>query len=161
MATAGNNLSDIDLDSLPDASNMRFAVVVSKWNTDITSSLSQAAIDILKTKGATDDNITICNVPGSFELIYGSKKMAKSENYDAVIAIGSVIQGETKHFDFVCEAVSQGIKELNVIYDTPTVFCLLTDFNKQQAIDRSGGKHGNKGAECAAAAIEMAHLKSL
>ncbi len=161
MATAEHNLSDIDLDALPDASNMRFAVVVSQWNNDITSSLSQGAVEILKAKGAKDDNITLLDVPGSFELIYGSKKMAKSNQYDAVIAIGSVIQGETKHFDFVCEAVSQGIKDLNVLYDTPTIFCLLTDFTKQQAIDRSGGKHGNKGAECAAAAIEMAHLKSL
>ena len=97
------------------------------------------------------------NVPGSFELIHGCKKM-QQQNVDAVIAIGSVIQGETKHFDFVCQGVAQGIKDLNVIHDIPVIFCVLTDNNMQQAIERSGGKHGNKGTEAAIAAIKMAAL---
>jgi 6,7-dimethyl-8-ribityllumazine synthase len=98
-------------------------------------------------------------VPGSFELIYGSKRMIQTQAVDAVIAIGSVIQGETKHFDFVCEAVSQGIKDLNVQTDVPVVFCVLTDNTLQQAIDRSGGIHGNKGTEAAIVAIRMADLR--
>ncbi len=96
-------------------------------------------------------------MPGSFELIYGSKKM-QQQDFDAIIAIGSVIKGETKHFDFVCDGVTQGIKDLNIMYDTPVIFCVLTDNNMQQSIDRSGGKHGNKGTEAAIAAIQMAEL---
>ena len=103
------------------------------------------------------DNIIRWNVPGSYELIYGCKKMQEKQ-VDAVIAIGSVIQGETKHFDFVCEAVSQGIKDLNANHNIPVIFCVLTDNNAQQGIDRSGGKHGNKGTEAAIAAIKMAFL---
>ena len=104
------------------------------------------------------DNILVWDVPGSYELIYGSKKMI-AQNVDTVIAIGSVIQGETKHFDFVCDAVAQGIKDLNVTTDTPVIFCVLTDNTMQQAIDRSGGKHGNKGVEAAVAALKMATLR--
>ena len=99
------------------------------------------------------------NVPGSFELIYGAKKMLQTQNVDAVIAIGCVIQGQTKHFDFVCEAVSQGIKDLNIETDIPVIFCVLTDNTMQQSIDRSGGKYGNKGTEAAIAAIKMAYLR--
>jgi len=109
--------------------------------------------------GAVAENIVSWDVPGSFELIYGSKRMLETQNVDAVIAIGSVIQGETKHFDFVCEAVSQGIKDLNVQTDVPVVFCVLTDNNMQQAIDRSGGIHGNKGTEAGIVAIKMAYLR--
>jgi 6,7-dimethyl-8-ribityllumazine synthase len=99
-------------------------------------------------------------VPGSFELIYGCKRMAESyDMLDAIIVIGSVIQGETKHFDYVCEAVAQGIKDLNVQGNIPVIFCVLTDNTMQQAIDRSGGKHGNKGTEAAIAAIKMAQLR--
>ena len=109
--------------------------------------------------GAIAENITAIKVPGSFELIYGCKHLLNNHKLDAVIAIGNVIRGETEHFTFVCEGVTQGIVELNLSYDTPTVFCLLTDNNKQQSLDRSGGKHGNKGVECAVAAIKMAALK--
>ena len=110
--------------------------------------------------GGIKENIVRWNVPGSFELIYGCKQMTESyDMLDAVIAIGSVIQGETKHFDYVCEAVAQGIKDLNVNGQIPVIFCVLTDNHLQQAIDRSGGKHGNKGTEAAIAAIKMAQLR--
>ena len=154
MATANKNLSDYDKATIPSAKNFRFGIVVSEWNDIVTEGLYNGAIEALFDCGAVSENITRWNVPGSFELIYGSKKM-QEKNVDAVIAIGSVIQGETKHFDFVCEGVSQGIKDLNILHDTPVIFCVLTDNNLQQAIDRSGGKHGHKGAEAAIAAIKM------
>jgi len=157
MATANKNLSDYDKATIPNAKDFRFGIVVSEWNDTITEGLYQGAFDALLDCGAILENILRWNVPGSFELIYGCKKM-QEENVDAVIAIGSVIQGETKHFDFVCKATSQGIKDLNVLHNTPVIFCVLTDNNLQQAIDRSGGKHGNKGAEAAIAAIKMAVL---
>mgnify|MGYP000605861476 CR=1 FL=1 len=155
MATANKNLSEYDKTTIPSAKNFRFGIVVSEWNDTVTEGLFKGAYDALVDCGATSENILRWNVPGSFELIYGSKKM-QTQNVDAVIAIGSVIQGETKHFDFVCEGVSQGIKDLNILHDTPVIFCVLTDNNLQQAIDRSGGKHGNKGTEAAIAAIKMA-----
>ncbi|MGC1203785.1 MAG: 6,7-dimethyl-8-ribityllumazine synthase [Flavobacteriaceae bacterium] len=158
MATANKNLSEYDKATIPNASKFRFGIVVSEWNDTITEGLYQGAYDALIENGALPNNIICWNVPGSFELIYGSKKM-QEQMVNVVIAIGSVIQGETKHFDFVCEAVSQGIKDLNVIRETPVIFCVLTDNNIQQAIDRSGGKHGNKGTEAAIAAIKMAELR--
>ena len=108
--------------------------------------------------GADKENILRWGVPGSFELIFGCKKMLETQKLDAVIAIGNVIQGETKHFDFVCDGVTQGIKDINLNYDVPVIFCVLTDNTKQQSLDRSGGIHGNKGIECAIAAIKMAQL---
>jgi 6,7-dimethyl-8-ribityllumazine synthase len=155
MATVNKNLSDYDKTTIPNAKDFRFGIVVSEWNDIVTEGLYNGAIETLIDCGASTENILRWDVPGSFELIYGSKKM-QAQNVDAVIAIGSVIQGETKHFDFVCEGVSQGIKDLNILHDTPVVFCVLTDNNLQQAIDRSGGKHGNKGTEAAIAAIKMA-----
>ena len=151
MATT--NLSDYDKSSIPNAKNFRFGIVVSEWNPEITSSLAKGAIDTLIDCGALAENIITWKVPGSFELIYGCKKMLETQEVDAIIAIGNVIQGETKHFDFVCDGVTQGIKDLNIKYNTPTIFCVLTDNIKQQSIDRSGGVHGNKGVECAVAAI--------
>lgn len=158
MATANNNLSNYDKTTIPNASKFRFGIVVSEWNSNITEGLFKGAFDTLIDNGALPQNIIRWNVPGSFELIYGSKKM-QEQMVNVVIAIGSVIQGETKHFDYVCEAVSQGIKDLNVNRETPVIFCVLTDNNMQQAIDRSGGKHGNKGTEAAIAAIKMAELR--
>ena len=158
MATANKNLSQYDKATIPNASKFRFGIVVSEWNDSITEGLFQGAYDTLIEHGALPNNIIRWNVPGSFELIYGSKKM-QHQLVNAVIAIGSVIQGETKHFDFVCKGVAQGIKDLNVLYETPVVFCVLTDNTMQQAIDRSGGKHGNKGTEAAIAAIKMAELR--
>lgn len=159
MATENKNLSQYNKEAIPNAKDYRFGIVVSQWNDSITSSLCQGAKETLLDLGVASTNISIIEVPGSFELIYGSKKM-QQQNVDAVIAIGSVIQGETKHFDFVCDAVSQGIKDLNIKYDTPVVFCVLTDNTMQQAIDRSGGKHGNKGVEAAIAAVQMAHINN-
>jgi|UniRef100_UPI004047506E 6,7-dimethyl-8-ribityllumazine synthase len=157
MATT--NLSYYDKATIPNAKSFRFGIVVSEWNPDITQNLLKGAIEALHDCGALADNILVWDVPGSFELVYGCKKMLESENLDAVIAIGNVIQGETKHFDFVCEGVTQGIVNLNILQDTPVIFCVLTDNTKQQSIDRSGGKLGNKGIECAIAAIKMAALR--
>lgn len=159
MATSTKNLSEYDPATIPNAKNFRFGIVVSEWNQNITHALREGAIKALTDNGVEDKNIVVWDVPGSFELIYGSKKMIETQKVDAVISIGSVIQGETKHFDFVCEATAQGIKDLNVLTDIPVIFCVLTDNTMQQAIDRSGGKHGNKGTEAAIAAIKMAVLK--
>jgi len=159
MATVNKNLSQYDKNSVPNAKDFRFGIVVSEWNETITAGLYKGAVEALLENGALQENIVSWDVPGSFELIYGSKRMLETQNVDAVIAIGSVIQGETKHFDFVCEAVSQGIKDLNVQTDVPVVFCVLTDNNMQQAIDRSGGIHGNKGTEAGIVAIKMAFLR--
>ncbi|MFD2914280.1 6,7-dimethyl-8-ribityllumazine synthase [Psychroserpens luteus] len=158
MATVNHNLSHYDKNTIPNAKDFRFGIVVSEWNDTITNGLLKGAIDALLDCGALEENIITWDVPGSFELIYGSKKMIQ-QNVDAVIAIGCVIQGETKHFDFVCEGVTQGIKDLNVTTDTPVIFCVLTDNTMQQSIDRSGGKHGNKGSEAGIAAIKMAELR--
>ena len=157
MATKKQNLSDYDKNTIPNAKDFRFGIVVSEWNGQITGNLHQGALDTLTEHGVLPENIISWDVPGSYELIYGCKKMQQKE-VDVVIAIGCVIQGETKHFDFVWDAVSQGIKDLNVLHDTPVVFCVLTDNTIQQSIDRSGGKHGNKGVEAAVVAIKMAVL---
>ena len=160
MATEGKNLSAYDKNKIPNAKEFRFGIVVSEWNDNITENLCKGAMEVLLENEVLERKIVRWNVPGSFELIYGCKKMQESyDMLDAIIAIGSVIEGETKHFDFVCQAVSQGIKDLNVQNDIPVIFCVLTDQNMQQAIDRSGGKHGNKGAEAAVAAIKMAQLR--
>ena len=158
MATENKNLSAYNKDEIPNAADLRFGIVVSEWNENITEGLYSGAVDALTDCGAKPENILRWNVPGSFELTFGAKKMLQTQKVDAIIAIGSVIRGETSHFDFVCSATAQGIKDLNVGYDVPTIFCVLTDNNLQQAIDRSGGKHGNKGAEAAIAAIKMAVL---
>ena len=158
MATAGKNLSQYDSEKIPDAHELSFGLVVSQWNSEITEALYQGAYETLLECGVHAEKITRMDVPGSFELVYGSKKLIENNNPDAVIAIGSVIRGETSHFDFVCGATAQGIKDLNVQLDTPVIFCVLTDDTWQQAKDRSGGKHGNKGTEAAIAAIQMAVL---
>lgn len=160
MATEGKNLSHYDKNTLPDAKDFRFGIVVAEWNDNITEGLYQGAYDVFIENGVMERKIVRWNVPGSFELVYGCKKMQESyDMLDAIIAIGSVIEGQTKHFDFVCQGVTQGIKDLNIQNDIPVIFCVLTDQNMQQAIDRSGGKHGNKGAEAAVAAIKMAQLR--
>ena len=157
MATENKNLSEYDKNQLPNAKDFRFGIVVSEWNDKITNGLFNGAESALLDCGVLPENIIRWNVPGSFELIYGAKLMLeKVEKLDAVITIGSVIKGETMHFEFVCEGVTQGIKDLNIQSDVPVIFCVLTDNNEQQSIDRSGGKHGNKGIEAAIAAIKMA-----
>jgi 6,7-dimethyl-8-ribityllumazine synthase len=159
MATENKNLSYYDESTLPDASEFRIGIVVSEWNPDITENLLKGARETLLRLGVKENNIQVWHVPGSFELIYGVKRMQKNIFIDAIIAIGSIIRGETPHFEFVSQATAQGIKDLNVLNDTPVIFCVLTDNNKQQAVERSGGKHGNKGVESAVAAIKMAWLK--
>lgn len=159
MATANKNLSEYDKNTIPNSENFRFGIVVSEWNDKITEGLFSGAEHALLDCGTKPENIVRWNVPGSFELIYGAKKMIETQKVDCVIVIGCVIQGETKHFDFVCEGVTQGIKDLNVQTDVPVIFCVLTDNTEQQSIDRSGGIHGNKGTEAAIAAIKMAWLR--
>lgn len=159
MATENKNLSAYDKNNLPNAEAYRFGIVVSQWNAHITHNLQQGAIGALLDLGAKEEHISNFAVPGSFELIYGAAQLCKKEAFDAIIVIGSVIRGETAHFDYVCEGVTQGIKDLNVQSDIPVIFCVLTDDNEQQSIDRSGGKHGNKGTEAAVTAVIMADFK--
>ncbi len=159
MATANKNLSNYDKNTIPNAKDFRFGIVVSEWNEPITEGLYKGVIKALLDCGAVNENIIRWNVPGSFELVYGAQRMIVTQNVDVVITIGCVIKGETMHFEFVCEGVTQGIKDLNVQTDVPVIFCVLTDNNEQQSIDRSGGIHGNKGTEAAIAAIKMAALR--
>ena len=159
MATENTNLSNYELSKLPDASSFRFGLVVSEWNSEITDKLLKGVLKTLTNCKVLDSNVIINYVPGSFELIFASKKM-QEQQVDVVIAIGSVIKGETQHFNFVCDAVTQGIKDLNVLNNIPVIFCVLTDNSIQQSIDRSGGKYGNKGVEAAITAIKMAYLNS-
>lgn len=160
MATALSNLSAYNSDAVPDGTTFTVHLVVSQWNETITYALQEGVVKTLLKHKVQESNIKVWNVPGSFELIYGAKK-AQSYNPDAVIVIGSVIQGQTKHFDFVCEAISQGIKDLNVHSEVPVIFCVLTDNTLEQAQDRSGGKHGNKGVEAAVAALQMIALRQV
>jgi len=160
MATSGKNLSKVDRDKTPSAFSFKFGIVVAEWNEDVTMNLAKGARATLLELGASDHNITVHTVPGSFELPVAAKWMAESGKVHAVIAIGSVIQGETRHFEFVCQAVAQGIKDVNIQTGVPVIFCVLTDDTKQQALDRSGGIHGNKGVEAAVAAVKMAALRA-
>jgi 6,7-dimethyl-8-ribityllumazine synthase len=156
MATANHNLSDYDFDQVPDASNMCFGIVVAEWNPEITGALLDGTVSTLKKHGALPENIIVKTVPGSFELIYGASQMTRNDRYDAIIILGCVIRGETPHFDYICQGVTQGIAQLNVTNDIPVVYGLLTTDNLEQAKDRSGGRLGNKGDECAVVAIKMA-----
>ena len=157
MATTNNNLSDYNMEEVPSSESMRFAIIVSEWNNHITENLYIGAEKTLIKLGTKQNDIVRIDVPGSFELVFGAK-IASKYNYDAIICLGSVIKGETDHFDYICNAVSLGIKDLNVHGDVPVIFGVLTDNNEQQSIDRSGGKHGNKGIEAAITAIKMAVL---
>lgn len=156
MATIHHNLSSYDETKVPDASNMCFGIVVSEWNKEITSALLQGTVSTLEKHGALSENIHVKSVPGSFELVYGAHQMVLNGGYDAVIILGSVIRGETPHFEYICQGVTQGIAQLNATNDIPIVYGLLTTDNLQQAKDRSGGRLGNKGDECAVVAIKMA-----
>ncbi len=159
MASALNNLSSYNPDEVPSASGMRFGVLVSEWNTEITEALYNGVESTLSKFGASKNDIVRRNVPGSYELTLGAQLMAERKEFDAIICLGVVIQGETKHFDFICEAVGQGITNLNIKYNLPVIFGVLTPNNMQQALDRAGGVHGNKGDEAAITAIKMAALK--
>ena len=157
MATALSNLSDFNPAEVPSGKDHKVAIVVAEWNQQITENLFLGAKEALVACGVEEKHILRSNVPGSFELVFGAKK-ALEQQVDAVIVIGSVIQGETKHFDFVCQGVTQGIVSLNLSSNRPVVFCVLTDNKLQQAIDRSGGQHGNKGVEAAVTALKMIAL---
>ncbi len=157
MATANNNLSHYDRSKVPDGKNFRIALVVSEWNEEITEALFRGAKDTLVDHKVSEDNIIRFDVPGSFELIYGAS-MAQQMGFDAIIAIGCIIQGETRHFEFVSNAVVQGIKDLNLNGKAPVVFCVLTDDTIEQSKARSGGDKGNKGLEAAVTALRMINL---
>jgi len=158
MATSLKNLSDYNIADVPSASDMKFGIVVSEWNTEITEALYKGAYETLIKHGASEENILKKYVPGSFELTAGAKYLAEITDVDAVICLGCVIQGDTPHFDFVCQGVTQGMTQLNIQYPIPFIFGLLTTLDQQQALDRAGGKHGNKGDEGAVTAIKMVHL---
>ena len=159
MATENKNLSQYDKKIIPNAESLRFGIITSQWNEQITYGMRNGAIDTLKDCGAIDDNILLWEVPGSFELVHAAKRMLDTNEVDAIIVIGCVIQGETRHFDFVCQGVTQGIAQLNAEQSkVPIIFCVLTDNTFQQSLDRSGGKLGNKGVEAAITAIKMAVL---
>jgi len=155
MATAYHNLSSYDPATVPDGADMKIGIVVSEWNDKITGALLDGACKTLIKHGVKEENLIIDYVPGSFELVYGAKYLAENKELDAVIAFGSVVRGDTPHFDYVCSGVTQGITELNIAYDIPFIFGLLTTDDMQQAEDRAGGKYGNKGDECAIAALKM------
>ena len=156
MATALRNLSSYDATKVPDASNMCFGIVVSEWNPEITGALLEGPVNTLERHGAIPENIHVKTVPGSFELIYGAHQMVLNGGYDALIVLGSVIKGDTPHFDYICQGVTTGIARLNTTSEIPIIYGLLTTDNLQQALDRAGGKLGNKGDECAVDAIKMA-----
>ncbi|MFR9167017.1 MAG: 6,7-dimethyl-8-ribityllumazine synthase [Dysgonomonas sp.] len=155
MATAYHNLSSYDATKVPDGKDMKIGIVVSEWNDNITSPLLDGAYKTLVKHGVKEENIIIDFVPGSFELVFASRYMVEQADIDAVIVLGCVVRGETPHFDYVCSGVTQGITALNRMYDIPFIFGLLTTETIQQAVDRAGGKHGNKGDECAITAIKM------
>lgn len=159
MATENKNLSQYDKKIIPNAESLRFGIITSQWNEQVTYGMRNGAIETFKDCGAIDDNILLWEVPGSFELVHAAKRMLDTNEVDAIIVIGCVIQGETRHFDFVCQGVTQGIAQLNAEQSkVPIIFCVLTDNTFQQSLDRSGGKLGNKGVEAAITAIKMAVL---
>ena len=157
MSSSNQNLSTIK--SKLDGSSLRITIVVSEWNEQITESLYRACYQTLIEAGCKEENIIRKNVPGSFELPLGAKIAIVNDQPNAVICLGCVIQGETRHFDFICDAVAQGIMRLNLDYSIPVVFGVLTPENMQQAMDRAGGQYGNKGIEAAVTALQMARLK--
>lgn len=159
MATANTNLSKYDISTIPNGADFRIGIVVSEWNSSITFNLLKGAKETLLKHGVKEDNIFVHLTPGSFELPLGAQFLLENSNIDGVIALGSVIQGETKHFDFVCNGVAQGVKDVSLKYNKPVIFGVLTDNTMQQAEDRSGGRHGNKGIECAVACLKMIKLQ--
>ncbi|MGZ3900341.1 MAG: 6,7-dimethyl-8-ribityllumazine synthase [Bacteroidia bacterium] len=159
MSSVNNNLSWTKGAAVPNAAEYSFGIVWAEWNEEITGAMRDGAYKTLVANGAKPENIIVKSVPGSFELTLGAQWMAENTDVDAVICIGCVIQGETRHFDFICHSVAQGITDLNREYSMPFVFGVLTPDNQQQAIDRAGGKHGNKGDEAAITAIKMVALE--
>ena len=158
MATELKNLSSYDPTKVASGKGRRVGIVYAEWNDEITYALRDGAVKTLIENGVEENDITLASVPGSFELIFGASQMVKSGNYDAVIAIGCVIRGDTPHFDYICEGVTAGLSRLNVEYDVPVIFGLITTNNLLQAQERSGGRLGNKGDECAVTALQMMSL---
>lgn len=158
MATSLKNLSDYDKNTIPNGADFSIGIVVSEWNDHITSKLLAGAYSTLIDSGVKEENIQLKRVPGAFELPLAAQWLAQT-NVDGIIAIGVVIQGETRHFDFVCSGTTNGIMEVNLKFNKPVAFCLLTDNTEQQSIDRAGGKHGNKGVEAAVTVLKMIDLK--
>src|SRR5690554_7413836 len=155
MASSSKNLSQHSEKNIGEMHDKKFAVVVSEWNEEITESLFNGAVETLLKHGVNRENIIRKNVPGSFELTLGAQWMAERPEIDAVICIGCVIQGETRHFEFICEAVAIGITQVGIKFNKPVIFGVLTPDTQQQALDRAGGKYGNKGNEAAITAIKM------
>jgi len=155
MVTKYKKNSEGELDGSP----FSFGIVVAEWNPEITERLLQGSIETLHRANVDANRIRVLKVPGSVELTKGAQWLAETELYDAIICLGCVIQGETKHFDYVCQSVTFGITELNLIYDIPFIFGVLTTLNQQQALERAGGKYGNKGSECAEVAIKMLRIR--
>ena len=158
MATQLKNLSDFSHLEVPSAQALRFGIVVSQWNAQVTHPLYQGAHQLLLKHGAIEQNIISIQVPGSYELVSGADMLLNSKQVDAVICLGCVIQGETRHFDFICQAVANGIAQVAIKYHKPVIFGVLTTDNLKQATDRAGGQHGNKGEEAAITAIQMASI---
>ncbi len=159
MATAGQNLSDYDPTTVPNGREMKIGIVVSEWNDEITNRLLEGAHNTLLKHEVIADNILVRRVPGSFELPLGAQFMAENTDVDGIICIGTVIRGETSHFDYVCQAAMQGIKDVGLKYNMPVIFGVLTDDNKEQSLARSGGALGNKGDEAAVTCLKMIALK--
>lgn len=159
MATSIKNLSEYDKNIISNGADYKIGIVVSEWNGQVTGALLEGALQTLKNHDVQDKHLTIVHVPGAFELPLGAQSLLEQQKFDGVLTIGTVIQGETKHFDFVCNGATQGIMEVMINYNTPISFCVLTDNNLQQSIDRSGGKHGNKGIECAVSLLKMIQLQ--
>ena len=160
MATDLHNLSEYDSSYIPRGEGKKIAIVVSEWNSNITENLLQGAYDTLLKFGVSSQDISIQRAPGSFELTFGAKTLIEKIHPDALIMLGCVIQGETPHFTYVCQSVTQGATELNIKYDVPVIFGLLTTTTLEQAKDRAGGRHGNKGDEAAVTALKMIALNN-
>ena len=158
MATALHNLSAYDDATLPDVSHCRFGLVVADWNAELTGALAQGAAETLERHGVRPENVTVLRVPGSFELTFGAQRLARRPEIDAVICLGVVIRGDTKHDDYINHAVAQGLTTVSLTYDKPVVFGLVTTNDLPQAVDRCGGRHGNKGVEAAVTAIRLLGL---
>lgn len=158
MATHLKNLSDFSHIEVSSAKNLKFGIVVSQWNVAVTGALYDGAYQLLLNKDVAPENIKTIQVPGSFELTSGADMLLRDPSLDAVICLGCVIQGETRHFDFICDAVANGIANVSIKHNKPVIFGVLTTDNQQQAEDRAGGIHGNKGEEAAITAIQMAHI---
>jgi 6,7-dimethyl-8-ribityllumazine synthase len=159
LSSIHKNLNNFRQDGLVPVVGKKVAVLTAEWNEEVTFSMRDGAISFLKSYGLSDDQIIVRQVPGSFELVYGARKMLEEESVDGVIVIGCVIQGETPHFTFISQAVATGIADLNIRFGKPVIFGVLTTLNQEQALERAGGKHGNKGVEAAATLIKMLNFK--